>query len=112
MPVRSEQPESELVDHLERTLDRFLRLQRVDVGEARQPRDLLVEARVVLHRAAAERKQAKVDRIILAAEAGVVADGLRLGQAGEADRARARKTRQPIVGGRIDRVEIDAGLVR
>ena len=43
------------------------RLQRMDVGEARQPRHLLVQARIVLHRARAERIEPAVDRVVLAA---------------------------------------------
>ena len=58
----------------------------MDVGEAGQPRHLLVEPRIVLHRARAEREQAEVDRIILPAEPGVMAHRLRLGEAGKADR--------------------------
>ena len=77
-----------------RALHRVGRLQRVDVGEAGHPRDLLVEPRIVLHRARAEREQAEVDRVILAAEAGIVAHRLGLGEAGQADRrgcARGRR---------------------
>ncbi len=37
------------------------RLERMDVGEARQPRHLLVEPRIVLHRAGAERIEPDVD---------------------------------------------------
>jgi hypothetical protein len=91
-----EQPEGERVDHLQRPLHRFLRLQRVDVGEAGQPRDLLVEARVVLHRAAAEREQAEVDRIILPRQPRVMAHRFRLGQAGKANVAIALKTAEAL----------------
>ena len=80
-----DQPESELVDQLDRAADRFLGLERVDVGEAGQPRELLVEPRIVLHRARSEREQAEVDGIILPRQAGVMAHGFGLGEAGEAD---------------------------
>ena len=66
----------------QRALHCFLRLQRVDVGKAGHPRDFLVEARIVLHRARAEREQAKVDGVILPRQARIVAHGFRLGQAG------------------------------
>jgi hypothetical protein len=49
-----EQPEGELIDHLERALHRFPRLEGMDVGEAGQPRHFLVETRIVLHGARAE----------------------------------------------------------
>ena len=80
-----EQPERELIDHLQRALDGLLRLQRVDVGKARQPRDLLVQARVVLHRARAEREQPEVDRIILARQPRVVAHRFGFAETGETD---------------------------
>jgi hypothetical protein len=47
----------------------------------------------VLHRAAAKREQTKVDGIILAAKAGVVADGLWFGKAGKV-KARALEAGQ------------------
>jgi len=45
------EPLAELVNHFERTLHRLLRCKRVDVGEPWQARHLLVEPRIVLHRA-------------------------------------------------------------
>src|SRR5690242_13241553 len=59
----------------------------MDVGQPGQPRQLLVEARVVLHRAGAERVEAAVDRVILLREPREVADHLRLAETGQADRA-------------------------
>ena len=103
-----DQPVGELVDHLKRALHRVYGRERVDVGEARQARHPLVEARIVLHRARAEREQAQVDRIVLTAEARIVAHRLRLGQAGQTDLARTlepAETRGP--PGRF--AEIDAG---
>src|SRR3546814_7099090 len=41
--------------------------------------------RIVLHRARAEREEAQVDSVILAAEARIVAHRLRLGQARQSD---------------------------
>ena len=50
-----------------------------------QPRHFLVQARIVLHRARAERKDAGVDRVVLLREAHIVANGLRLGKTRQAD---------------------------
>ena len=60
-------------------------LHRMEIGQARQPRHLLVEPRVVLHGAGAQRIEPHVDGVVLLAEAGVVADHLGLGQARQAD---------------------------
>ena len=46
---------------LQRTLRSVLLLQRMEVAEAREPARALVDARVVLHRAGAERVEAGVD---------------------------------------------------
>ena len=81
------QPVGQRVDQFQGTLNRPLRLERVDIAEARQPRQLLVQARVVLHRAGAERIQPAVDREILLRQAGVMPDHLRLAQARQADGA-------------------------
>ncbi len=71
----------------------------VQVREPRQPRHPLVEAGIVLHRARAEREQAQVDRVVLAAEAGVVAHRLGFGEAREADRRGAGEVAQSILPG-------------
>ena len=94
MPVRSSSQKASSLITCERALHRLLRLQRVDVGKARQPRDLLVEARIVLHRARAEREQAEVDRVILPRQAGVVAHGFRLAEARQVDRPRCARDRR------------------
>jgi hypothetical protein len=80
-----DQPFGERVDHLQRSLHRLLRLERVDVGESRQPRHLLVEARIMLHRTGAKRKQPEVDGVILARQTGVVAHRFRLAEAGQVE---------------------------
>jgi hypothetical protein len=103
------QPMGQAVHQLDRALHRRLRLQRVDVGEARQARHLLVQARVVLHRARAQRIQRQVDGVVLLAQAHVVAHGFRLGQARQADRRGADQVAQ-IIGWRGVR-QVDAGLV-
>jgi hypothetical protein len=58
MPV-SDQPVRQLVHHFERAAHGLLRGERVDIGKAGQPRHLLVEARIVLHRARTERERAR-----------------------------------------------------
>src|SRR3546814_17987611 len=74
------------VDHRIGALHRYLRLERVDVGEARHPRDLFIEARIMLHRAASEREEAEVDRIILSRQARVMPDRFGLAESWQADR--------------------------
>ena len=62
-----DQPMRQLVHDLERPAHGVDRLQRMHIGEARHPRDLFVEARIVLHRAAAEREEPEIDGVVLAA---------------------------------------------
>ena len=83
------------IDQFERALHRALRLQRMEVGEAGQPRHLLVEPRVVLHRARAERVEAAVDRVILLRQAREMPDDLRLAEARQTDRALPFETVEP-----------------
>jgi len=59
----------------------------MDIGEARKPRELLVEPRVVFHRARPERIEPAVDRVILLRQPGEMAHNLRLAEAWEADRS-------------------------
>ena len=104
------QPLADQIDQREAALHGLDRLQWVDVGEAGQASHLLVQARIMLHRAAAEREQAEIDRVILAAEAGIMADDLRLGEAGQADRPAAFQPAEP--AGDFRRLgDIDAGAV-
>ena len=105
-----DQPEGELVDYLERAAHGRDRLERMHVGEAGHARDFLVQPRIVLHRAAAEREEPEVDRVVLAAEAGVVADRLGLGQAGQADRPGAFHPAETVRAA-LDRGQVDAGGV-
>ncbi|MDF2973271.1 MAG: hypothetical protein K0R61_3721 [Microvirga sp.] len=56
---------AEFVHQLQRALHGGDRLQRMHVGEAGQTRHALVEARIVLHGAGAERKEARVDAVVL-----------------------------------------------
>ncbi|MNE45844.1 hypothetical protein D3C80_1401520 [compost metagenome] len=104
------QPMGQLVHQLQRALNRRLRLQRVDVREAGQTRHLLVQTRVVLHRARAQRIDGQIDGVVLLAQAHIVAHGLGLGQAGQTDRVLANQVAQVrAVGGGLG--QIDAGLV-
>jgi hypothetical protein len=65
MPVSVHQPMRELVHQFERALDRRCRLQRVQIGEAFEARRALVQARIVLHRARAEREETEIDGVVL-----------------------------------------------
>jgi hypothetical protein len=68
--------------------------ERVDIGKAGQPRDLFVQARIVLHRARTQRERAKVDGIVLARQAGVMAHGFGLGKPRQRSDILAQKPRQ------------------
>ena len=79
----------EMPFELERALRRIVLDQRVQVAEARQPDESLVDARVVFHRAGAERIEARVDAEVARRELREVAHDLRLGQLREARRLAA-----------------------
>ena len=79
------QPMCQFVNNAKRTLDGLDRLQRMDIGKASHARDLFIQARVVLHRAATEREETEVNRVILTAKARIMAHRLRLRQAGKAN---------------------------
>src|ERR1044071_6832677 len=83
------------VDQFERAVHRRYRLQRVDVGKPGEPRHLLVEAGVVLHRARTERVQTAVDRVVLLRQPREMAHDLWLAETGEADRSLAVEPAQP-----------------
>src|SRR5580704_19443260 len=80
------------------------------VGESGKTRDLLVEARIVLHRARTERIDLRVDRIVVSGEADVMAHRLRFSQARELQRAFAGVRAQPRLKGRR-LLEVDASRV-
>ena len=73
---------------LERALGALVLLVRMEVAEAGQRDDALVDARVVLHRAGAERVEAGVDPEVAVGERGEVAHELGLGDLGQARRRR------------------------
>ena len=72
------------VNHFERTLRFSFGSQRVKIRKARNARDFFVQARVIFHRAGAERVQAKVDRIIPGRDACEVANYVHLADFGQA----------------------------
>ena len=88
---------------LERALDAVLVLQRMQAREARQADEPLVDARVVLHRARAERIEAVVDAEVARRELGEVAHELELrhlgSRGGSARRSSSGTSRrgQPVV---------------
>ena len=73
---------------LERALGVLVLRVRVEVAEAGKRREPLVHARVVLHRAGAERIEAGVDAERAVGERREVADDLRLRELGQARRSR------------------------
>jgi hypothetical protein len=80
----------------------------MNVAEAGQPRHFLVEPRIVLHRARAERIGVRIDRRVHARQAHVVANRFRLGEAGKAASAGAFKRPEARLC-RRRRVDVDAG---
>ncbi len=90
---------------LERALGVLGVLQRVQARVAGQRRDALVQLRVVLHRARAERVEALVEVEVLRGQRRVVAHELRLGDLGQLGR------RLTPCGGRQQLVERDLGHV-
>src|SRR5262245_46324527 len=78
----------------------------MQIGDPRRPRQSLIQARVVLHRAGAERVKAKVDGIVLLRETREVAHDLRLRKSGQANRPAAADPAQPLLDrGRLRQVD-------
>ena len=67
----------------------------MNIGKARHPSNFFIEPRIVLHRAATQRKEAEVDAVILAAKAGIMAYRFGFGKTGQADIAVALKPTEP-----------------
>ena len=84
----------ELPQQLERALGGLVGGERMEVGEARQAGRPLVELRVELHRARAERIEARVDRVVELRQVDVVADDLGLVELRQG-RRRDRAARRP-----------------
>ncbi len=85
------QPVREFIHQFERALHGGNRLQRMQIGKTFQARDALVQARIVLHCTRAQRKEAKIDGVILLRETHIMAHGFRLGQSRQIERGFARK---------------------
>src|SRR5690606_36959506 len=94
---------------LQRALHGGDRLQGVNVRKAGQARHLLVEARIVLHRARAQRIHAAVDRVVEAGEAHIMAHGLGLGEARQVQLAIAGKAAEAIFG-QVGFEQVEAGI--
>ncbi len=77
---------------LERALRPVLLLERMEVAEPRERDHALVDPRVVLHRAGAERVEAGVDPEGAVGQSGEMADDLRLGELREAGAASPRRS--------------------
>ncbi len=106
------QPVGQLVHQGQGALHGGNRLQRVDVDEAGQAGHLLIEARVVLHRARAQRIERQVDGVVLLAQAHIVAEGFGLREAGQRKGLGAGQAGQiRDVGVGFGALEVDPGLV-
>ena len=77
------------VQNLDAALSVFKALQRMYARKARQCRHGVVDAGIVLHRAAAERIKAVVHAVSLFAERGVVTDNVYFGHFGQSRLLRA-----------------------
>src|SRR5258708_16247619 len=78
----------------------------MQIADAGQARHLLVEARIVLHRARAQRIDAHVDSVVLLAEPRVVLHHLRLAETRQADLAGAAKPIEAVLHlGRLRQVD-------
>src|SRR6185436_13720303 len=86
---------------LERTLGRVLLLERMQVPEAGKIDYALVHARVVLHRARAERVEARVDTEGSVREGSEVPDKLRLRDLGQPGRTGAAKLLRHLRGRKL-----------
>ena len=69
----------------------------MQIAEARQPRHFLVQARIVLHGAGAQRIKPGVDGVILPRQPHIMADHFRLAEARQADGALAAQAAQAAV---------------
>src|ERR1700722_7242357 len=76
-------------EYFHRTLREALRLIRVRPGQAIQPRNSLVDARIVVHGARSPRIHAEVDGIVPRREPGEMADHFHLADFRESIDARA-----------------------
>src|SRR6185312_15322369 len=105
------EPMRQRVDELERALHGRRRLQWVEVGEARQPRQLLVEPRIVLHGARPQRIEPGVDGVVLLRQPGEMAHHLRLAEPRQPDPPTPAQAAEP-VGNRRRLGQVDAAAAR
>ena len=106
------QPVHQVGDQRQRALHRLLRLQRMEIAEARQPRHLLVEAGIVLHRAGAQRIEPRIDRVVHPRQAHIMAHHFRLRESRQADRRRCAAARPAAISDNLHLRNIDAGHAR
>ena len=85
-------------DQRQRALGGGARRQGMQVAEAGQPRHFLVQARIVLHGAGAQRIKPRIDGVILPRQPHIMADHFRLAEARQADGALAAQAAQPRLG--------------
>ena len=88
-PGQLDQPDRKLVDDRQRALHSLNGLHGVHIGKPRHPSDFFIEARIMLHRATAQREESQVDGVILATEPRVVPYRFRFRQTGQSDIAAA-----------------------
>ena len=91
----------ELPHQLERALRALVLLQRMEVAEPLERGRALVHARVVLHRAAAERVEARVDPEVAVGERGEVPDDLVLRHFGQSRRPLASQLGRDLGHGQV-----------
>ena len=90
------QPFRQGIDQFQGALHGFHRLQRMQVGETRQPRHFLVQARIVLHGAGAQGVEPRINGKIIARQTYKVAHDLRFRKAGQTDGRAAFQTAQAV----------------
>src|SRR6185437_16384817 len=101
------------LDNFERSLRKRFGLIRMSLGNAFEARDKFVHARVVLHRATAQRIHTEIDRVIPGGEAREVANDLNLAQLGQrrlVDACGVAKQRDRVGLGNIKRSQLVALL--
>ena len=109
MPVSVVSQFIRLGDQLQRALRGGLRRQGMQIAEARQPRHFLVQARIVLHGAGAQRIKPGVDGVVHPRQAHIMADHFRLAEARQADRAPCGAGRPAASSRNCHIGQIDAG---
>ena len=83
-----------LIHHFQAALDGFFGLQGVDTGEARQSRQFLMDAGVILHGAGAQGVEAVIDAVGLLGQFGVMALHVDFRQLGQLGRGTAQEFRR------------------